>query len=138
MNALKYYDNYIFNTPQRGIDLADRWMRAALKRVSLVNCGGSGTLGAIAISHMLGIRRLHIFGFDCCAKEKVYVEGIPSCSVDYSKGMMSVEVSGRKFKTTSSWLSFAYQFFQMVNASRQLVTIYGDSMVTAMARPMEV
>lgn len=134
--ALKERTSYIFGTPQRGIDLADAWNRHAYTRTTVVNSGGSVTIGAMAMGILLGMRRFHVYGFDCHLTAGAYAQGI--AGVGEPKSTIQVTVDGRVYTTTYSYLSFAQQFHLLCAMARRLgklddVRVYGDSLAAAMS-----
>jgi len=101
-----------------------------------VNGGGSVALTAMALALTLGCNHLYIYGFDCHTSEKHYADGIVGVGVERNE--YEIEVEGEVFTTNSSYLSFAQQFFLLVeNAKKQglikSVKVKGKSLVNAMA-----
>lgn len=133
---VKEYDNYIFSLPQRGIDQPAYWQKHGYKRVTIVNGGGSVTLASMAIAMTFGMKKIHIFGFDCHMTGTGYADGI--AGVGIQKGLFTVAIEGRDFITNSSYLSFMQQFFLLYGLGKENklledVKIYGDSMVKAVS-----
>ena len=118
-------------------DAVDIWRKHGYERVTIVNTGGSVTLGSMFLALVLGFRTVHLFGFDCMVpnNEHTYASGIAGESVNRS--YYEVEVDGEKVLTCSSFLSFAQQFFSMVDIAKQWgmlesVEVYGESLVNKM------
>lgn len=137
---LQELDVSIFNTPQRGINMADLWDKHKLQTVTQVNSGGSVTLCAMSIAMTLGARNLHIFGFDCHVTGRTYASGIAGVGTQDDTFEVSAKGSEKRYRTTSAYLSFAQQFFKLMEMARQegliqAAHIYGDSLVKALHRP---
>ena len=129
-------NTYIFNTPQRGISMADLWDDHDYDTVTVINAGGSVTICAMSIAMTLGMKDLHIFGFDCHVTNGNYAKSITG--VGAISHVYEVEIGERIFKTTSPYLSFAQQFFEILKMARELnqigmVRVYGDSLVAHMS-----
>lgn len=137
---LQELDVSIFNTPQRGINMADLWDKHQLETVTQINSGGSVTLCAMSIAMTLGSRDLHIFGFDCHVTGRTYANGIAGVGTQDDTFEVSAKGSERRYRTTSAYLSFAQQFFKLMEMARQenmigAAHVYGDSLVKALHRP---
>lgn len=133
LDRLKWHKTYIFNTPQKGIDLASMWDEHNYEKVTQINAGGSVVLCSISIALTLGARNLHVFGFDCHITNGSYAPGITGvgAQADY----LDVEIEGRIFTTTPGYISFMQQFFKLIEFARKSnmldsVKLYGDSMAT--------
>jgi hypothetical protein len=129
---LKGYDNYVFCLPQGDINQVPYWDKHGYQDVTVVNAGGSITLGSMSIAMTFGIKRLHIFGFDCHIGDTWYADGIAGNGLQGET--VDVKIDGRVFKTTSSYLSFMQQFFLLwqigiVTKLIDDIRIYGDSMI---------
>ena len=135
-DALQDVPHYIFNTPQLHMDMAKFWADNGYNRVAQVNAGGSVTIGAMAISFMFGCKDLHIFGFDCHITNGNYAEGITG--VGAINKSYQVDIGDRVFTTTTAYISFAQQFFEIARIAKEQdklnsVKVYGDSLVNAMS-----
>lgn len=133
---LAFADTFIFNTHQEGIDESVFRECGDLDGVE-VNGGGSVVLCAMSIAMTLGMRDLHVFGFDCHVTNAAYAEGIKGNGTTDER--ITVRIEDRDFVTTHSYLAFAQQFFTIVRFGRDdelvdSVKIYGDSMITAMSK----
>lgn len=113
------------------------WRKHGYKHVMIVNTGGSVTLGAIFLGLVLGFRQVHLFGFDCMVPntEHTYASNIAGESVDRS--YIQVEVDGEMVLTCTSFLSFAQQFFSMMDIAKkwgmlESIDVYGESLVNKM------
>jgi hypothetical protein len=129
---LKGYDNYIFSLPQTDINQVDYWDKHGYNDITVVNAGGSITLGSIAIAMTFGVKRLHIFGFDCHIEGSGYANGI--AGVGLHNNLFQIKIEDRVFTTNSAYISFMQQFFllwEMGIACKLIddIKIYGDSMV---------
>ena len=136
IRSLKDAKTYLYQTPQRGVDLAWMWAAADRSRLTMVNGGGSVTICAMSMALLLGMREWHIFGFDCHVTNATYANGITG--VGDQTHCYPVDIGDRTFTTTSPYLSFAQQFFllraQAVKEGRlDNVRVYGDSLVVAMS-----
>jgi len=136
VDKLKGYKSYYFNLMQKGVDFSKLYDDTSQK-ITFINSGGSVSLCSMSIAMTLGAKKLHIFGFDCHVNGKNYAEGITGtgCIND----IMSVEIDGRKFKTTSAYYAFMQQFFGIYQTGKDTglltdVKIYGDSMAKAAAK----
>lgn len=114
------------------------WQKNGYTRVTIVNTGGSVTLGSMFLALVLGFRDVHLFGFDCMVpdREHTYATGIAGESVNRSYA--TFEVEGQSLLSCNSFLSFAQQFFSMVEVAERWgmlnsITVYGESLVNAMA-----
>lgn len=128
---------YLYNTPQKGMELADLWDANDYEQITVVNGGGSVTICAMSMAMLLGMRDIHLFGFDCHVTYGGYAMGIAGVGEQY--GNYQVRIGDRQFMTNSPYVSFAQDFFrlkQMAQGTGQLDTIkvYGDSLVTAMSK----
>ena len=134
-DRLERHQVYIFNSPQRGLDMMSMWNEFGYEATTTVNAGGSVTLCCMSIAMTLGMRDLHIFGFDCHITDGGYAKGITGVGVQNI--LIDIEVDGRVFKTTPPYLSFAQQFFKLIDMARSFgmvesIDVYGDSLVNAM------
>lgn len=134
---LKDENTYIYSSAQSNISFVESWEQNEYKKVTMLNTGGSVSLGCLAVSMFLGMKKIHVFGFDCHVSEKNYANGITG--VGYIKDIFEVEIDGREFKTTPIYVSFARQFFDMWQLGKAIgliedIKIYGDSMVKAMSK----
>lgn len=139
-DALNGLDVAIFNTPQRGVDMADLWHKHNREVVTQINSGGSVVLCAMSLAMTLGARHLHIFGFDCHVTGSTYAEGIAGVGTQDDTFEVSAKGSVQRYRTTAAYLSFAQQFFKLMEMARQeelieSVRVYGDSLVKAIHRP---
>ena len=135
-DLLKGTNTYIFNTPQRGIDVADYWNESNYDSVIMINGGGSVTIAAMSVAMFLGMKRLHVFGFDCHITNGSYAKNITG--VGAINHTYEVEIDERVFRTTSAYISFAQQFHLLMDIAKkegmiESVKIYGDSMASAMS-----
>ena len=140
MEALKGYLVAMFYTAQHGIDWRDIWYKEGMGDATLVNAGGSVSLCAMSLAMTLGIQTLHVFGFDCHVGSGVYAMGI--VGVGDQKRTFTLDVKDRSFVTTTGYYAFAQQFFQLWRFGKDLgllkrVVVYGDSLVSAMAKDAE-
>lgn len=137
LDALKGHAQiYSYNCPSGVMDLQTMFKDAFSDRQTVLNSGGSVTLSCMTIAMALGMSSLHIFGFDCHVTKSAYAQGITGVGVDGAK-YIDVEVDGKVFTTTGAYLSFAQQFFPLMDTGRQLgflksVQLYGDSLALAM------
>ena len=139
-DALKGYKQYIWS----GIggahpDGEASWIRHGYKRVTVVNTGGSVVLAAMSIASMLGFRNLHLFGYDFMvpSQEKTYAADIAGTSVERTYLEVEVGEAHEPVLTCTSFLSFAQQFFNMLETQRKWgmtdsVDIYGESLLNKM------
>jgi 2-polyprenyl-3-methyl-5-hydroxy-6-metoxy-1,4-benzoquinol methylase len=101
----------------------------------LVNAGGSVALCSFSLAMLLGMQHVHLFGFDCHTTAGGYAAGI--AGVGEQLDHLDIRIGGRAFVTTPAYIAFAQQFFDLYTQGRtdgllQTVTVYGDSLVTAM------
>ena len=134
---LKNENTYIYSSAQSNVSFVELWEQNEYKKVTVINTGGSVALGCIAISMFLGMKNLHIFGFDCHVSEKNYADGITG--VGYINDIFTIDVDGKEFNTTPIYVSFARQFFDMWQLGKSIgliddVKIYGDSLIKAMSK----
>jgi hypothetical protein len=125
---------YTFQTPQRELDEDDT---AIERRGVTLNSGGSVVLGAMSAAMALGIKSLHVFGFDCHLGNGGYAKKIAGVGEQIEK--ITVRIDDRDFSTTLPYLAFAQQFFTILQFARDdelldSVKIYGDSMISAMSK----
>jgi len=125
---------YTFQTPQRELDEDDT---AIERRGMTLNSGGSVVLGAMSAAMALGIKSLHIFGFDCHLGNGGYAKKIAGVGEQIEK--CTVRIDDRDFVTTLPYLAFAQQFFTLLQFARDdelldAVKFYGDSMISAMSK----
>jgi SAM-dependent methyltransferase len=136
IRRLEGHQVYLFNSPQAGIDVQTLWAECGYQRCAVLNAGGSVSLAALSVSMFLGMTTIHMFGFDCHITAGNYATGIKG--VGCVKGGFEVEVGDRVFLTTAPYLSFAQQFFKLIDMARangciRAMNVYGDSLVNAMA-----
>lgn len=134
-DLLKGKNAYIFNTPQQGIDLATFWTENQYDAIGIINAGGSVTICSMSIAMYLGMKSMHIFGFDCHITSGNYAKNITG--VGEIKSVFDVEIDGCIFTTTAPYLSFAQQFFELMAVAKaqgmvDRFRIYGDSMASHM------
>lgn len=117
--------------------LHDLWHEHGYQQITVVNTGGSVSLACFALAMTLGFDHLHIFGFDCMIQpDKAYATGIHGESV--SRQYFEVEIGEKTYWTCFAFMSFAQQFFAMMEQARGLgmikgIDIYGTSLINAMA-----
>lgn len=126
---------YVYNCPSGSLDLPTLFQSAVSDKQTVLNSGGSVTLSCMTIAMALGMSALHIFGFDCHVTGAHYATGITG--VGEPTQLIDIDVEGRAFTTTGPYLSFAQQFFPLMDTGRMMgflssVTLYGDSLVLAM------
>ena len=127
---------YCYTCPSGTVNLPQLFEQAVHDKLCVVNAGGSVTLSAMSLAMVLGMSSLHIFGFDCHVTEKPYATGITGVGVQ-APVTFEVEVDDKVFLTTGAYLSFAQQFFPLMETGRIMgfvksIRLYGDSLVTAM------
>lgn len=128
---------YVVQIPQGDIDIHELLGKHDYERATILNSGGSVTIGALSLAMTLGCRKLHVFGFDCHIPEgKQYSDAATGAAGVQSK--FRVDIDGAVFTTTAGYLSFAQQFFVLLGIAREQdrideVRIYGDSLVKAMS-----
>lgn len=131
---------YSFTTPQHGVDVEALWDAAGQAVATQVNSGGSVTLCAMSLAFLLGCRTLHVVGFDCHVTAGTYANGIAGVGTLEDTLEVSRVGSGLRYRTTSAYVSFAQQFFKLMQLAQacdliERVTVYGDSLVALMHRP---
>lgn len=129
---------YLFHTPQvTYLEVQDAWREAGYTKATVINCGGSVTLGCFALAMRLGYRDVHVFGLDCQVdKEKAYATGIAGESVE--RHYFPVKIGDEEVYTCASFLGFARSFFHMKAEGLRsglltTATVYGESLVNKMA-----
>jgi len=127
---------YSYSCPSGCLNLPTLFEQAVSFKQTVLNAGGSVTLSCMTIAMALGMQTLHIFGFDCHVGQGAYATGITGVGVETPR-YLEVEVDGQPFTTTGAYLSFAQQFFPLMETARVMgfvksINIYGDSLVTAM------
>jgi hypothetical protein len=125
---------FTFQTPQRELDEDDT---AIERRGMTLNSGGSVVLGAMSAAMALGMKSLHVFGFDCHLGNGGYAKKIAGVGEQIEK--ITLRIDDRDFSTTLPYLAFAQQFFTLLQFARDdelldAVKIYGDSMISAMSK----
>lgn len=139
-DKLKNCSVYLFNTPQKGISMADLWDDANREYVTQVNAGGSVTLCAMSLAMTLASKDLHIFGFDCHVTNGGYATGIAGVGEQLHTYEVRIDGTDRLFRVTSPYVSFAQQFFRLMEMARReghlrSAKVYGDSLVKVLHRP---
>jgi SAM-dependent methyltransferase len=127
---------YCYSCPSGTVNLPALFEHAVHDKLCVLNAGGSVTLSAMTIAMVLGMSSLHIFGFDCHVNRDAYATGITGVGVDAPR-TFDVEIESQVYRTTGAYLSFAQQFFPLMETARlggyvTRVQVYGDSLVTAM------
>ena len=136
-DRLKDEKTYIYSSAQSNIYFVDAWEENEYKKVTMLNTGGSVSLGCISVAMFLGMKKMHVFGFDCHVTERNYAKGITG--VGYVEDIFTAEIDGKEYQTTGIYVSFARQFFEMWKLGESLdlvddIKIYGDSLVKAMSK----
>lgn len=132
---------FTFSTEQKDINQSELFEQAQVQQWTKVNSGPSVSLCAMNLAMMMGVRAMHLFGFDCHFHGVQYAHGI--AGVGDTPEWLDIEIDGypdRIFTTTLPYLSFAQQFIQSVELFHRLgyldrVTVHGDSLVTYLAKP---
>lgn len=124
---------YFFHTNH---DLPNEELRGPGEQGVLLNAGGSVVLCSLSLAMLMGIQEIHLFGFDCHVTAGGYAHGI--AGVGEQADFIHVKIDGRAFRTTPAYLAFAQQFFELQKIGKrdgllQRVTVYGNSLVTAMS-----
>lgn len=102
-----------------------------------VGGGSSATLRGIALAHIMGLRELHMFGFDCS-----FADGIEH-AYPYDQDRpppIPVTLEGRRFLTTPALLQQSQEFCRMFNDHQHqlAVVLYGDGLAKAMWKAASV
>jgi len=134
---VRNYPCYLFNTPQKGIDMERLWDKYKRPTTTIINGGGSVTLCAMSCALTIGFSDVHIFGFDCHIGNGSYANGITGFGA--IQDSIQVEVDGKFYTTTPPYMSFAQQFFKLKKWAEdggllKSVKIYGDSIVSEMSK----
>jgi 2-polyprenyl-3-methyl-5-hydroxy-6-metoxy-1,4-benzoquinol methylase/uncharacterized Rossmann fold enzyme len=135
---LKDYKTYIYSSQQAGVALANEWDKNQYDKVTVLNSGGSVSLACLVISAYLGMRDIHIFGFDCHLGDGEYAKGIAGKgALNYDR--VELKVDDVKWTTILPLVSFAQQFFhiyKLLEANEMLgsIKIYGKSLIKAMSK----
>lgn len=98
-----------------------------------VGGGSTATLRAIAMAHIMGLRELHMFGFDSC-----YLGGFEHAYpyMQNRPAAMEVTYQGRKFTVTPHLLQQAHEFMHMYYDHQHEIAmrVYGDGLIAHMLR----
>jgi len=135
---LKDYETYIFTSEQAGVyDLGNTLDNNDYGDISLMNVGGSVGLAGFVVGMYLGMKNIHIFGFDCHIMDGLYAEGISDNGAE--RGEMAITVDGKDWISTASYISFVQQFFELYTLGENTnmldsVKIYGNSLIKAMSK----
>jgi hypothetical protein len=78
------------------------------------------------------------FSFDCHVTNQFYADGITGRGTGDDETII-IEVNDREYKTTTTYLSFARQLFELYSMAEKQgiktdLRVYGDSLVTAMSK----
>ena len=141
-DLLSEYKTYIYSSQQAGIHFANEWDKHKYKKVTLLNTGSTVSLASIVISTYLGVRDIHMFGFDCHIMNGNYAKGISGKGCIPEEGIV-LNIDNREWLTTMPFTAFAQQFFQiyiLLKSNNMLNTIklYGDSLIKAMAKNINI
>lgn len=133
-DALDGQSQYFFHTNH---DLPNDELRGPTEKGTLVNAGGSVVLCSFSLALLMGVKTVHLFGFDCHVTNGGYATGI--AGVGEQADFIHVKIDGRAFRTTPAYLAFAQQFFDLYEIGKRegllsTVKLYGDSLVTAMSK----
>jgi hypothetical protein len=117
-------------------DLPNEELRGPSAQGLVLNAGGSVTLCSLSLAMLMGMQTIHLFGFDCHVTTGGYATGI--AGVGEQADFIQVKIDGRAFRTTPAYLAFAQQFFELKDIGQRdgllkTITVYGDSLVTAMS-----
>ena len=117
-------------------DLPNDELRGPGEKGLLLNAGGSVSLCSLSLAMLMGIQTIHLFGFDCHVTDGGYANGI--AGVGEQADFIHVKIEDRAFRTTPAYLAFAQQFFELKEIGQRdgllrTITVYGDSLVTAMS-----
>lgn len=139
LETLKGHKVYLFSgAGGTSPDSRKVWAENGYKHVLIINTGGTVVLGSMFLALVLGFRNIHLFGFDCMTDGiNEYATGIAGKSVDRSYMAVEVGDAREKVLTCTSFLSFAQQFFHMVETARrwgmiESVDVYGESLINKM------
>jgi len=104
---------------------------------TVINGGGSITVGCLSLAMNLGFRNLHVFGLDCMIpkSQQSHASGISGDSV--AQHQMIVEIDVEEILTSGPYLEFARQSLDLVSAGHDeglldSVEFYGESLITKM------
>ena len=133
-DAIAGHPTYFFHTNH---DLPNDVLTGPSPMGVLINAGGSVSLCSMSLAMLMGMQTLQIVGFDCHVTAGGYATGI--AGVGEQADFIQVKIDGRAFRTTPAYLAFAQQFFDLYEIGKRdgllaSVTLYGDSMITAMSR----
>src|SRR3990167_7936325 len=136
-DLLKEHQVYIMNGyTSLNYQIQDLWYQNGYTKTTLVNTGGSVTLGLMSLCMTLGHKNLHVFGFDCMvAPDKAYANGIAGESIE--RKYFPVVIEDKEYITCASFISFAQSFFHMMEGGRKSglldsIDVYGESLVNKM------
>ena len=128
----------VFSSEQLGVNHGDILKDNGYESVAMINTWGSISLACFSVAMYLGIKNIHVFGFDCHVTEQFYADGITGEGTSDDE-RIEISVNGQDFISTTSYISFARQFAELYYiADRdellEGVKIYGDSLAKAMLK----
>ena len=98
-----------------------------------VGGGSTATLRAIALAHIMGLRELHMFGFDSC-----YMGGLEHAYpyVQDRPEAFQINYNGHTFMVTPQLLAQAHEFLSMYHDHQHEISckIYGNGLIATMLR----
>lgn len=117
-------------------DLEPEELCDARGQFTLINGEGSVVLASLSLAMLMGMSRLHLFGFDCHISNGGYAQGIAGVGEQLDK--LYIKIEDRSFITTTHYLAFAQQFFRLYDIAKRddlltSIKVYGDSLVNAMS-----
>jgi 2-polyprenyl-3-methyl-5-hydroxy-6-metoxy-1,4-benzoquinol methylase len=136
-DALAGESVYLFHSSKKGFTEQELDGVSPSKQRALVNAGGSVVICSLSIAMMMGMKRIHLFGFDCHVTNGHYAKGI--AGVGEMTNAVKIKVDGKSFTTTFPYIAFAQQFFELREIGKaegllEDIRVYGDSLVIAMSQ----
>jgi 2-polyprenyl-3-methyl-5-hydroxy-6-metoxy-1,4-benzoquinol methylase len=136
-DALAREQVYLFHSSKKGFTEQELDGLSPSSQRAIVNAGGSVVICSMSIAMLMGMKRIHLFGFDCHITHARYAKGIAGAG-DISQ-VVSVKIDGQSYQSTLSYIAFAQQFFELreIGKAEGLlddIRVYGDSLVIAMSK----
>ena len=130
---------YLFSTPQKDLQLTEICRSLDVEHATTLSAGGCVAICAMNLALYFGMRALHVFGFDCHVTQGGYANGIAGVGEQIGATDYHIDGSDRPYRTTLPYLSFAQDCIKNTELMKRLgyldsITVYGDSLVHAIAR----
>lgn len=132
---------YIFNTHHEEFETLNAYQDPIYEKVTRLNAGTTVTIASLGLAMLLGMRTIHLFGFDCHVEHGKYASDISGAGTEDQVIRLQIGKGDDAvfYNTTMPFLCFAQQFLLMEKWGKDYgllddIVIYGDSLVKAIRK----